>query len=589
MLLALTGCGDAGGAAADPQGIPGDTPLVDVGSPKPDAASPADVDVSSGDDRGPGSDAVSPGDGWFDSDGGLAPDTALESDTALEPDAVGSADADGSPDVAPSPSTACPEPPADLPAPTISGAGRFRTLEQLSYPGLLPRGLRVFLPADYDDAPDAHYPVLYMHDGQNLFQPFDAAFGVEWQVDEVLDQLVASGLVEPHIVVGVDNTAERIADYTPNVDPQVGEGGKADLYAAFLVEVVKPLVEQSFRVRCGPGDAALGGSSLGGLVSLHVALTHPGAFGRVAAVSPSLWWSDGWMIDAVASHAGPLPERLWIDGGTEEGDSGLSGKPTALITHMRAVRDLLLADGLVFGDSLGALEHQGAVHDEAAWAARLPSVLAFLLADARPVDVPATALSMFAYADALTPQPEPGGQLGGETTVAVEAIHGDVTHLTWPNPDVELQSLAPEVASIDDDGTVTALAAGDATLTAAAFGLETSTTLQVADDSGAATVNFEVDVPASTPAGDLVHVSGDATQLGTWSGTGLVLAPEGTSHFSGAVALPPGATIEFKFTRGSWATVEKSAQGGEIPNRTAVVSPGLVIEATVAAWADTPP
>ena len=589
VSLVAVGCGDSGGDGGAPSDTAPDAALGATSDAELDVAAPQDVateidaahsvpDVGAHQDI----DVPTPDAGPSDPD-----DVAPDAQPDVAPDATDDAATDSVPDVAvDEPSVVCAEPPPGLPSPSITGAGRFQTVAPLAHPGLLSRGLRVYLPADYD-ASDAHYPVVSMHDGQNLFQPSEAAFGVEWEVDEVLDQLVAQGLVEPHIVVGIDNTAERIADYTPNVDPQVGEGGKADLYAAFVADVVKPLIEQHFRVRCGPGDAALGGSSLGGLVSLHIALTRPDVFDRVAAVSPSLWWSDGWMVDAVADFGGELPGRVWIDGGTDEGSSGLSGQPTDLIINVRAVRDLLLADGLVFGDSLGALEVEGAPHNEAAWAARLPSVLGFLLGEARPADQAVTGLSMFAYADALTTAP--GGGLGAETTVAVEAVHAGVTHLTWPNTTVTLASSHPDIAAIDEAGTVTAVAAGEASLTVSAFGLAAAVPLLVVADDGGALVTFEVDVPDSTPDGDLVHVSGDHPQLGSWSGAGLVLAPSGPSHFTGAVSLPVGTPIEFKFTRGTWATVEKSATGAELPNRSAIVSPGLVIESVVASWADAPP
>ncbi|MCK5805400.1 MAG: SUMF1/EgtB/PvdO family nonheme iron enzyme, partial [Lentisphaeria bacterium] len=109
----------------------------------------------------------------------------------------------------------------------MEAEGRTWHVEPLSYPGLQDRRVDVFLPEAYDSDPSAHFPVLYMHDGQNLFDPTQAAFGVAWEVDETLDALTAQGHVPPHIVVGIHNTAERIDDYTPDEDPSYG-GGKGD-------------------------------------------------------------------------------------------------------------------------------------------------------------------------------------------------------------------------------------------------------------------------------------------------------------------------------------------------------------------------
>lgn len=118
--------------------------------------------------------------------------------------------------------------------------------------GLAPRRVRVYLPADYDSAPGRDYPVLYLHDGQNLFDD-DAPFG-EWQVDETLDALVARGDLEGVLAVGIDNTPERVAEYTPDVDPQYG-GGRGDAYLRALVERLKPWVDFHFRPRriCSSG------------------------------------------------------------------------------------------------------------------------------------------------------------------------------------------------------------------------------------------------------------------------------------------------------------------------------------------------
>ena len=479
----------------------------------------------------------------------------------------------------------CSPPPTGTQAAVITGVGRFRSVAPLTFDGLLPRGLRVFLPADYDDDPDHRYPVLYMHDGQNLFQPFDAAFGVEWQVDEVIDALVQIGVVEPHIVVGIDNTSERIDDYTPTFDVVAGGGGKADLYADFLVDVVKPTIESAFRVRCGPGDTALAGSSLGGIASLHVAMVKPGAFDRIGAVSTSFWWDSGYIVPAIEGWSGALPERIWLDMGSLEGEEPPPGEWTLRFAQTRAARDALLAKGFDFGDTLGALEDVGAAHDEASWAARLPSILAFLLSDTRPVDLPVAALGLATPSDTLSTG---GGPIPSVTSLSIEANHGDLVRLTWPNAALELTAEPAGVVTLSDAGEISALAPGTATVTAAGLDTSGSITLTVVEgaDVEGVDVEFVVTVPASTPEGSSVHISGSVTALGQWDGVGVALAPLGGSMWTATVTLSPGEHVEFKVTRGSWATVEKGPAGEEIANREFTVEPDLVIEATVASWAD---
>ncbi|MBZ5622069.1 MAG: hypothetical protein LAQ69_25575 [Acidobacteriia bacterium] len=143
-----------------------------------------------------------------------------------------------------------------------------------------PRDLIVYLPPGYREG-NRRYPVLYMHDGQNLFDPATAFAGNEWHVDEVAEQLIAAGKIEPLIIVGIYNTGkERIKEYTS------GMGGKPPLYARMVVEEVKPFIDSHYRTLQGPDQTGLGGSSLGGLVSLAMGLKYPQVFGKLAIVSP---------------------------------------------------------------------------------------------------------------------------------------------------------------------------------------------------------------------------------------------------------------------------------------------------------------
>jgi len=350
----------------------------------------------------------------------------------------------------------CPEPPEGLPDVTPEGAGRWWVLGPVGASGatpLLPRLIRVYLPAAYETQPDARFPVLYMHDGQNLFQDADAAFGVEWRVDETLDALTAAGEVEPHIVVGVDNTAERMDDYTPSFDASVGAGGKGDAYADFLADVVKPLIDLHFRTRCGRANTAVAGSSLGGLISLHIAMRRPETFGVVGCVSPSLWWDKGAEGAAWAAFQGPMPARIWFDAGSAEGGEEVASGGE-MIAGIRSARAAALAHGLTLGDSLGYLEDPGALHDEAAWAARLDSILRFLLAPVRPAESPVTAARLAVFGPYLLADGEPA-----QASVAVEVTRAGVRQTLLPG-EVALASLDPSVVTVTGEGVVTAVSAG---------------------------------------------------------------------------------------------------------------------------------
>jgi len=232
------------------------------------------------------------------------------------------------------------------------------------------RDLIVWLPPGYDTETTRRYPVLYMHDGQNLMDASTSAFGTEWGVDETAQALVTAGDVAPLIIVGVYNTGDRIAEYTPTVDAGYG-GGDADAYGRFLAEEVKPMIDEHYRTDPAADATGLAGSSLGGLVSMYLGLERPETFRRLGVVSPSVWWDDRDIVDRVAALTSKLPLRIWLDIGTAEGD-GESVEDTRLL------RDALVAEGWVVGQDLGYGEYPGAAHNEAAWAARMDDILRWL-------------------------------------------------------------------------------------------------------------------------------------------------------------------------------------------------------------------
>jgi len=233
------------------------------------------------------------------------------------------------------------------------------------------RGVWVYLPPQYEREPARRFPVLYMHDGQNVFDGATAFIaGQEWQADETAERLVAEGRIEPLIIVAADNGGERrLYEYTPTADPR-GPSGGADAYRRFLVEDLKPWVDLTFRTRPGREDTGIAGSSLGGLVSLWVGLKEPGVFGKIAAVSVSVWWDRRTIVRFVDSLPSKPDTRLWVDIGTREGDEA--------VPDARLLRDALLRKGWRQGVDLAYVEAEGAVHNEAAWAKRVPAILEFL-------------------------------------------------------------------------------------------------------------------------------------------------------------------------------------------------------------------
>jgi predicted alpha/beta superfamily hydrolase len=231
------------------------------------------------------------------------------------------------------------------------------------------RDVAVYLPAQYFVDEKRRFPVLYLHDGQNLFDELTSFIpGKTWRAHTTTDELAAAGEIEPVILVGVANTGlRRVTEYTPTRDLKLG-GGEGSSYGRMLMEELKPFVDRAYRTRAGAEDTGLGGSSLGGLISLYLGLKYPEVFGGLAVMSPSLWWNDRNIFGAVEeAKSGP---RIWLDMGTAEG--------------MRHVQDadrlygLLLKLGWQPGVDLMYVKALGAVHDEEAWALRFGDVLRFL-------------------------------------------------------------------------------------------------------------------------------------------------------------------------------------------------------------------
>ena len=232
----------------------------------------------------------------------------------------------------------------------------------------LGRPVTVYLPAGYDERDGRRYPVLYMQDGQNLFDAERAYIpGQHWQLKEAADAAIGERNASPMIIAGIDHAGPARADeYTPTRDPKYKGSGGADKYAEFLIGTVKPAIDERYRTI--GDDSAVGGSSLGGLVSLHLALTRPEVFKRAAIMSPSVWWNNRAILEEVSAFDGSRP-RIWLDIGGREG--------AKTVEDARALRDRLLARG--WNDrTLRYYEDRRGDHSERAWARRVRLALEFL-------------------------------------------------------------------------------------------------------------------------------------------------------------------------------------------------------------------
>ncbi len=250
--------------------------------------------------------------------------------------------------------------------------GRYRRIEGWTSKFLpVPRDLFLYLPEAYLLQPARSFPLLLMHDGQNLFDgSLSYVKDSTWRVGSTADKEIAAGRVAPLIIVGVGNAGvERMAEYTPTPDQRLG-GGKGPLYARMLVEEILPLLAREYRLLEDARSTGIAGSSLGGLISLAIALRYPDRFGNVGVISPSLWWDERTILKDVRSLSEHLPLRIWLDIGTAEG-----------IRHVRNADMLahrLEARGWQQETDLQYHQYPDAPHSEDAWAARFGEILQFL-------------------------------------------------------------------------------------------------------------------------------------------------------------------------------------------------------------------
>jgi len=222
------------------------------------------------------------------------------------------------------------------------------------------RDILVYLPPSYATS-NRRYPVIYMQDGQNLFDRTTSFVGGEWQVDETMEALSRDGLEA--IVVGIHHMGkQRIVEYTPT---PFNSRGRGDPYVAFVCDTLKPIIDRDFRTLADPAHTGIFGSSMGGLISLYAFFRRPDVFGLTGAMSPALWIGGGAIYPDV-QQAPFVAGKIYLDHGTREGSA-------------RRMHTLLREKGYRDERDLLYVVEEGGKHSESAWARRLPDALRFLL------------------------------------------------------------------------------------------------------------------------------------------------------------------------------------------------------------------
>lgn len=240
------------------------------------------------------------------------------------------------------------------------------------------RTLRIYTPRGYGHDPARRYGVLYMHDGQNVFEHPDSVRhgGATWSTNLALEGLVDGGRIQPWIVVGIDHSLGRFEDFSPWDEPRVGVKARGETYSRYLIHELKPWVDAHYRTRPQPEWTATMGSSLGGLISLYLGLAHGDVFGRIGALSPSVMWGEDGLFHHWKAHTRRWT-RMYLDVGEHE-EFSLGDFPMHYGLDVRAFCEHLWRLGYA-GHELRTVIDPGGAHSEWDWARRLPAALEWLL------------------------------------------------------------------------------------------------------------------------------------------------------------------------------------------------------------------
>jgi enterochelin esterase-like enzyme len=276
------------------------------------------------------------------------------------------------------------------------------------------RSLVVYLPPDYEKNKEQKYPVLYLQDGQNLFDEATSYQGIEWKLDEAAQKLSANGRMKPAILVGVYNAPTRDIEYTPPLAGLASDKAKGNRYVEMLVKEVKPFIDQRYRTMPDRDNTSVGGGSLGGLAALYAAKTHNDVFGGVIALSPWLRLGETPVVkDLVGDGAWLKRTKLFIDMGTDAGHNYPGGAEKA-IPDAQALLVAIETAGVPQGERFQYREIEGGKHNEASWATTGEQVLLSVFGNVEAATTAPTTAGTAIPETPLLPLPRtPGRGLGG--------------------------------------------------------------------------------------------------------------------------------------------------------------------------------
>jgi predicted alpha/beta superfamily hydrolase len=297
------------------------------------------------------------------------------------------------------------------------------------------RNIRIYLPPSYATEKSKYYPVLYVHDGQNVFHAAESYSGESWNLHQTAEQLIKENLIEELIIVAADNMhEERLSEYAHQDGFYKGEKVKARgfAYEKFLVRELMPFIAKNYRIKEGRANTGLMGSSMGGLVTFNIGLRRTDLFSKLAVMSPSLWWGKTSPVEKINSYQYQnLDSKIWLDTGEAEGK--FMSFSENVISRLKDLKNNLSLDLIYY-------QVPEAIHSETAWAERVHCPLLYFYGRLGKIEkielIGAEKITLKDSKKRINPV------LTFDSTFKMTALEG------------EFKSLKPEILKIDRNGTL---------------------------------------------------------------------------------------------------------------------------------------
>lgn len=400
------------------------------------------------------------------------------------------------------------------------------------------RKIRIYLPPSYSYQKDKFYPVLYVHDGQNLFEAAESYSGESWNLHQTADYLIREKMIEEIIIVGVDNMgSERLSEYAHQNGFYKGEKVKArgPKYEKFFIQELMPFVEEELRIKKGSENTALMGSSMGGLVTFNIGLKRPELFSKLAVLSPSLWWGNSSALDKLKSYDYQgLNSKIWLDTGDAEGK--FMSFSEQIIAELRKIKNK-------FGLDLIYYQAADAVHTESAWAARVHSPLLYFfgkIGEIKKIDL--IGRNKIAVKG---PKVRINPVITYDSSFKMSALEG------------EFKSLSPDILKTNRNGTLFPQKKGAAKIEFNFSGHKAVKEIKVIERlSSQVKVKIYLQYKGQNNIDELYLAVNDPQEV--------KMRHLDNSYYSASLNLKRDEVLNFKFTLGSWHNVEKDNKGRDV-------------------------